>query len=350
MSETLLYEQLTARELEVLRLIAAGLSNQDIAGRLVVARSTVKWHARQIYNKMGVDNRRQAVARARTAGLLSDTRPVRHNLPAQITPFIGRQTELTDLARLLRDPNLRLVTIIGPGGMGKTRLALAVAEHQMPHFTHGVCFVPLAPLTDPANLVMTIAEHSGYQLQADQREPRQQLLDFFREKRLLLVLDNFEHLLKSAPLVTDLLEAAPGVKALATSREVLGLYGETTYSLGRMPLTTSDDDALRLFAESARRVLPDFALDDANLPVATLICQRVGGLPLGIELAAAWLRTLTLADIADELGQGIDILDARPRSLRVVFDRSWRLMTDRQRQAFVGMSVFRGGCARLPKG
>lgn len=349
MPESLLFEQLTTREYEVLNLIAAGYSNQDIANKLVVARSTAKWHVRQIYNKMGVENRRQAIARARAAGILPSatsisTRP-KHNLPAQITPFIGRQTELAELNHLLAEQ--RLITILGPGGMGKTRLALAVAEQQVAHFDNGIYFVPLAALTDSANLVMTIAEHSDYQLQSGQREPRQQLFDYFREKNLLLVLDNFEHLLDAVQLVVDILEAAPKVKVLATSRELLGLYGETVYSLSGMPLTSHDADAIQLFVERASRTQSDFTLNEGNLADVTRICQLVGGLPLGIELAAAWLRTLMLGDIATELQQGLDILETRTHSLRAVFERSWRLMTDKQQQAFMRLSVFRGGCTRM---
>ena len=208
MTEEGLFEQLTAREHEILSLIVAGLSNQEIAGRLVIARSTVKWYIRQIYNKLGVDKRREAIARARESGLVADSlalpqRP-HHNLVAQTTPFIGRQDDLDALAALLADPQIRLITILGPGGMGKTRLALETAARHVEHFADGVYFIPLQALSEPEHILPAIAEQTGFEFQPDERPPRQQLLDFLRHKSLLLLPDNFEHLLGGVGLLGEI--------------------------------------------------------------------------------------------------------------------------------------------------
>jgi hypothetical protein len=154
----------------------------------------------------------------------------RHNLPAQITPFIGREVELAELARLLADPTIRLVTILGPGGIGKTRLALEAATAQLEQFSQGVYFVSLAPLSDPNQITPTIAEALNFSFYAG-GSPQQQLLDYLRQKSLLLVMDNFEHLLDGVGLVQEILQAAPAIKVLATSRERLKFSGEIVFTL-----------------------------------------------------------------------------------------------------------------------
>ncbi|MBI5667651.1 MAG: hypothetical protein HZC41_06550 [Chloroflexi bacterium] len=200
--------------------------------------------------------------------------------------------------------------------MGKTRLALALAEacvgtrytvsQQPPLFPDGVYFVPLAPLTAPDGIIPAIADATGFQFAPDSRTPTQQLFDFLRNKRLLLVLDNFEHLLDDAPLVMDMLHAAPGVTALVTSRERLNVTGESVYGLGGMayPEQAGDDilsySAVRLFVQSARRARADFA-PEAVPDGVVQICRLAQGMPLAIELAAAWVGALTPAEIADEI-------------------------------------------------
>ena len=151
-------------------------------------------------------------------------------LPTSVTAFVGRQRELDEIAGLLNEPNTRLVTILAPGGMGKTRLALEAMRMQVGHYADGVFFVPLAPLSAASDIVTTIAENIGFRFYGENL-PAQQLIDFLRERSLLLVLDNFEHLLDGAPLVVDLIQAAPGIRVLTTSRERLNLRGETVYSL-----------------------------------------------------------------------------------------------------------------------
>jgi DNA-binding SARP family transcriptional activator len=174
------------------------------------------------------------VAETASPVVRSDLIP-RHNLPPQPTPFIGRETELADLANLIADPNTRLLTIVGPGGMGKTRLALEAAGAQVEHYPHGVYFVPLAPLTESENLIPATAQAVNFPFPRDERSPQQQLLDYFRQKQLMLVLDNFEHLLAPSKdglaFITDLLQAALQVKLLITSRERLKLSSETVFTL-----------------------------------------------------------------------------------------------------------------------
>jgi predicted ATPase len=296
----------------------------------------------------------------------------KHNLPAQTTPFVGREAELTELAKLLDHSKIRLITIVAQGGMGKTRLALELAEQALTpdtsskgrgettEFENGVYFVELAPLSDAANIVSAIAEAVSYQFQADGRDQKQQILDFLGSKNLLLVMDNYEHLLEGATLVTDILKAAPHVKILATSRQRLNQSGETLFNLEGMdfPAWETPSDALeyaavKLFIQSAKRAKPDFEITADNMDAIARICKLVQGLPLGIVLAAAWLSMLSPDEIATEIAKSIDFLSsdmsdvpARQRSMRAVFDYSWDLMSEDEKQVFMKLSVFRGGFTR----
>lgn len=283
-----------------------------------------------------------------------------HNLPAHTSPFIGRETEQAELKRLLSEPDNRLVTIVGPGGMGKTRLALQVAEGQLGRYPHGVYLVQLAPLSDPAAVIPAVADAVGYTFSGDDRSEVRQLLDYLREKRALLILDNFEHVLDSAAFVGDLLTIAPDVTVLATSRERLNLSAEVIYTLGGMdfpawetPADAMQYSAVQLFMQGARRAQPGFQLTPEALPYVARICRLVDGLPLAILLAAAWVDSLTPGEIADELMQNYDFLDSnlrdlpeRHRSIRAVFDYSWRLMNANERRVFARLSVFRDGFDR----
>jgi hypothetical protein len=157
----------------------------------------------------------------------------RHNLPAETTPFVGREEQLAELDQLLADPGIRLVTILGPGGIGKTRLAVESAGAQLDTYEHGVYLVPPTPLNDPASIVPTVTSTLDFRLYADQ-DPREQLFDYLREKEVLLLMDGFEHLVEGAGLLDDILHATPGVKVLATSRQKLNLSGETVFAIGGM--------------------------------------------------------------------------------------------------------------------
>lgn len=289
--------------------------------------------------------------------------PQRHNLPAQTTLFVGRERELAEIERLLADTATRLVTLTGPGGMGKTRLAIEVAARLIDEFPDGVYFVSLAPLDTPDRMLSAIAEALRYTF-FQGSEPRRQLAECLMEKRLLLVLDNFEHLAGSAGLIAELLAAARNVKLIATSRERLNLNGETLLNIGGMdfpewetPQGSAEDAAeyaaVRLFTQSARRVRPDFELTDEHLPHVVRICQQVRGMPLGILLAASWVEVLTPAEIAAEIAQNLDFLESqaydlptRQRSLRAVFEYSWTLLNDAEQDALKKLAVFRNGFSR----
>ena len=232
------------RELEILRLLADGLSNREIALKLTISLDTVKWHNKQIYSKLSVKNRTEAVAHAQDLGLLTANQggttfvEIQHNLPAQMTTFVGRQHEEREIRHLLA--NVRLLTLTGPGGIGKTRLALQLGSDVLSDFPDGVYFVPLATVEATDNLLWAIAEHLDFQFRKS-GEPLDQLLEFFGDKRLLLILDNLEHLLDSVSVLTHILKNAMHVKMLVTSRERLRLYGEMIYSIQGLALPASDD-------------------------------------------------------------------------------------------------------------
>ena len=357
-----LAEPLTEREQEILAWLAQGLSNREIANRLHLAHRTVTWYNTQIYSKLGVNNRDDAVIRAQELGLSSASTTMlqetsfRHNLPAQTTSFVGRRQELTDLTRLMREADTRLVTILAPGGMGKTRLAVVAAEQQLRQFSDGVFFVPLAPLSSSDDIVTAIAENIGLNFYGSD-PPRQQLLSYLRNRQMLLLLDNFEHLLDGTSLVTDLLQAAPKIKVLTTSREKLNLSSETVFTLAGMHLPeweTADDllnhDCIHLFIQSARHARPDYELQADNFDYLARICRLTEGMPLALVLAAGWLDVLTMEQIAAEIQQGISILETdqrdvpeRQRSVQATFNYSWNRLADADRMVFMKLSVFRGG-------
>lgn len=297
--------------------------------------------------------------------------PVAHHLPKAPTPFIGRTQELAELARLLADPYVRLITILGPGGIGKTRLAVAVAEQPFTQtcFPNGVYWAPLASISTEEQLVPAIAEAVAISLETEEHPPRsaeQQLFDYLRQKRLLLILDNCEHLLPGIEWVAKLLQAAPNVQILATSRERLRLHEEQLYPLqgldypaGEMAgtgMAGSDftmHPAFDLFVQSARRVRPNYSLSAGDWRHLARICQLVEGMPLGLELAAAWVGLLPVAKIATEIQTSLDLLETdmrnippRQRSIRAVFDASWLRLGEAEQTILMALSVFRGGYSR----
>lgn len=284
----------------------------------------------------------------------------KHNLPAETTPFVGRERELSILSEMLADPKQSLVSVIAPGGTGKSHLALELGRRMVKEFPDGVYFVELAPVKESENIVPAVAEAAGYQFQQNGRGQKQQMLDYLANKEMLLIMDNYEHLLDGgAAIVSEMLHAAPGLKVLATSRYRLHLPEETLFTLHglSLPATSSEDAihgaAVELFRQSARRARPDFEITSENLTHVIQICRLVHGMPLGILLAAAWVSVLSAAEIVDEIRQGLDILEAegselpeRQRSVRAVFDQAWGMMDTSEQNVFVNTSVFRGGFTR----
>jgi predicted ATPase/Tfp pilus assembly protein PilF len=282
-----------------------------------------------------------------------------HNLPSPPTPFLGRERELAEIGKLFEDPSCRLVTLLGPGGIGKTRLSLQAASQRIGEFQHGVYFVPLAPLSSSDFLVSTIAKSLEFSFRGSE-EPKVQLHNYLREKEMLLVMDNFEHLIDGASLVAEVLEAAPKVKIIVSSRERLNLKGEWILKVeGMCCPETGDVDtiaqygAARLFLEGVQRVRPDFTLTEDMIPYVIRICRLVSGMPLAIELASAWMSVLSCKEVVEEIEQNIDFLATsmrdvpeRHRSMRAVFEHSWDLLSDAEKNVFMKMSVFRGGFQR----
>jgi tetratricopeptide (TPR) repeat protein len=285
---------------------------------------------------------------------ITATRPKtepRHNLTLQTTAFIGRETERQRLARLLTDPNCHLLSIVAPGGMGKTRLAIEVAKTQLEHFQE-ICFVSFAAVSSPDLIVYVLADALELSLFGS-KPPKEQVIDYLKNKKILLVLDNLEHLLEGVDLISDIFKTSPGIKILATSRERLGLQSEHLFDLyGLNVKDSSRSDALQLFAERAKRNNLDFVLEP-HLQAVTKICQLLGGMPLAIELAASWLRLLTPNEIVTELEGSLDILATSARdvperhhNMRSVFEVSWQRLSEEEQRALRKLSVFQGGFER----
>jgi predicted ATPase/DNA-binding SARP family transcriptional activator len=277
------------------------------------------------------------------------------------TPLAGRVVELVELQAWLENLDRRLITIAGPGGIGKTRLAIAVALAQQVTFTHGVVFVNLARFSSAESFLPAVAE--GFHLLAEANDLallEALLVDYLRKKEVLLVLDSFEYVLDSRPALERLLEQAPGLVVLVTSRVHLNLTAEWIFELGGLeipPVTVEEEieeySAVALFLQTARRVRPDFNLASQDHHWVREICCLVQGMPLAIILAAHWVRLLSCQEIAHEIHTSLDFLAAstkgaseRHTSVRAVFDQSWRMLEEEDQRVFRRLSVFRGGFDR----
>ena len=267
--------------------------------------------------------------------------------PQPMTPFVGREEELATLARLLSDPQVQLITLAGPGGVGKTRLALEVARRAAHLFSHGVHFLPLESVSQAAHLVPALATSLGLP-PCGPKEMKGRLFSFLGDRNLLLLLDGFEHLLEEAGLLLELGEAAPALKLLVTSREPLKLPGEKLIALSGLDASgeVEESPAGRLFLQCARRAHPGFRLSPEDKPKLARLLALVEGLPLAIELAAPWLKVLSLDELAREIERGLGVLSQSPRGLRAAFDHSWNLLSQEERRAFRRLGVFQGGFRR----
>jgi predicted ATPase/DNA-binding SARP family transcriptional activator len=283
--------------------------------------------------------------------------PATTNLPVPLTSFVGRQAEMAEVRALLQTS--RLLTLSGPGGTGKSRLALEVATGLVEDYLHGVWLVELAPLADPALVTHTIAATLGVREQP--RRPIQDaLLDYLRTKTMLLLLDNCEHLIETcAQLANTMLRTAPGLKIMVSSREALGIAGETAYRVPSLPLpdvhapsleALAHNDCVRLFVDRARASYPRFRLTEKTALAIADICRRLDGIPLALELAAARVAVFSAEAIASRLDDRFRLLTGgsrtaleRHQTLRALIDWSYDLLADEERRVFRHLSVFAGG-------
>lgn len=280
-------------------------------------------------------------------------------LPMPLTSLVGREHELHAIAQQIQDPACRLLTLTGPGGVGKTRLALEVAHSLRERFHDGACFVSLVGTSAPEFIIPAIGDALQYSFSGTV-EPSTQLFNFLKDRQLLLVLDNLEHLLDGVEVLGELLERVPNVKLLATSREPLELRAEWAFAVQGLPIPTSAERAMleansaaALFIQRARQVKMEFSPSAEDRAAIARICQQVEGLPLGLELAATWVNTLSCQEITVEIERSLDFLATsrrdipeRHRSLHAVFEYSWNLLTTAEQQALQALSVFHGGFQR----
>lgn len=289
---------------------------------------------------------------ASTLTVQSQTRP----MPQPLSPFIGRTLELLELKTLLEDPQHRLITLLGPGGMGKTRLALQLLLDQQEHFRDSIAFVSLASLRHASDIPDAVASSLALELSGGS-SVEAEVLGYIKKKHLLLLFDSFEHLPEGATFVTQVLEQAPDCKLLVTSRALLGIGNEVIYDVNGLTLPTSQDDsnieaydAVQLFLRTARRVRSDFSLSKADYPALFELCQSLAGMPLALELAANWVRLFNLPKLLKEIQQDLDLLETtglevseRHQSLRKVFDYSWHRLSPDEQRGLAALSIFRGG-------
>ncbi|GHO72016.1 hypothetical protein KSC_109080 [Ktedonobacter sp. SOSP1-52] len=360
---------LNEREQEILKRLSTGLSDQQIADELFLSPNTIKWYNRQIYSKLGVKSRTQAIACVKDLGLLeskvsTSPHPVsRSNLPPQTLLFIGRSREIAEVKQLL--DTSRLLTLTGTGGTGKTQLALRVATEEASAYTDGVCFVDLTPLSDYTLVTKAIASVLGVV-----ERPMEPLPDTLKralaQRELLLLIDNFEHVIKAAPLVSKLLAASSRLKVLVTSREPLRIAGEQEYLVPPLSLPLAEapsveslikSEAGLLFLRRAQMTLPRFTLSEVTAPAIGRICIRLDGLPLAIELAAARCKLFTPQALLERLegtrdssplrllAGGSRDAPPRQRTLRDSIEWSYNLLDEDEKHLLARLAVFRGGCS-----
>lgn len=353
--------KLTARETEVVTLMSQALSNREIAETLGIGVESVRMHAKNLYSKLDVSGRQKASLKAIELGIIqtedhTPTITTSHNLPIATTPFIGREKEIQDITHAFQH-GTRLVTILGAGGMGKTRLSLAYGEHVLEQYSDGVYFVPLDAVETIDGILLQLIEILNLKV-SNKSSYQQQLLNILCDKHMLLIIDNWEHLLDGATLISDILATAPDIHIIATSREKLSLAGELVFRLGGLSLPTDnnlaitdDSEAVQLIQETAQRIIPGWQITDDKLHDVRKLCQITDGMPLGIILAISWLDVYPLSEINHEIQTNLNFLHTelrdvprRHRNIESVFEWTWKLLSPAEQNVFMKLSIFRNGC------
>ncbi len=344
-------DKLTYREIEILELIDKGLSNKEIGKHLSLSLHTVKWYIKQIFAKLQVQRRTQAVARAKELGIIGQLIQPVSQVPLPLIPLIGREQAIRDLSHFLTQGDTRLVTIVGLGGAGKTHIALHLVPYLEEYFSGHIYFVSLVSVQSIENILPHIFISLGIEASGD-IQPQQQLIHFLNQKPTLLILDNCEHLSGGMLFINELLIHAPESRILATSRDRLHLLGEKIYYLQGLDFVEADtknglSQSSELFAYIANQINTDFELTETNREPVTRICALVDGLPLAIILAASWTKTLTIADILNELEDSFELLQSnvqnvpeRHQNINRVLEHSWQLLTDKQQKALASLALF----------
>ncbi|MEO1669063.1 MAG: LuxR C-terminal-related transcriptional regulator [Chloroflexota bacterium] len=346
-------EPLNERELDILAGMSDGLTNKEIAAQLFLSYDTVRWYAKRMFQKLNVSSRAEAVSVAYEHNLLESTSLAQTDntnigdLPTYRAPFIGRKDEIRDIASYLARDEVRVVTIVGTGGSGKTRLAVEVGASLAASFPDGIYFISL---NDP-QLALESFEETLLRCLHLKAVRAEGVLQHLAQQQSLLIFDNFEESPDQTAHLTSLLEVTHNLKVLVTSQAPINLHQEWLYRIKGLSLAPVDNgypDAVSLFIQRARQVNRQFDVA-GQINEVRQICNLLGGYPLAIELAASWVRALSCADILADLNRSFDMLasDAsdlphRHRSIKAVFDYAWNLLTDDQRQALRRLAVFEG--------
>jgi DNA-binding CsgD family transcriptional regulator len=349
-----LVKLLSDREREVFELLASLETNAEIAETLVVSTNTVKYHLKNIYNKLGAEGRDEVIALAQQV-VRQQKRVGR--IPQQVDRFVGRKRELKMITRLLLESENRLVTLTGIGGVGKTRLAIEIAHRLSEDFTDGIYFVNLIQKHSPEALLSAICDVLGLVNYPHGASIRNEVMDFLRDSSALLIFDNLGDVRDAAPLVVELLEYCSDLHLLVTSRERLHISTETVFQLDGISIDDADansqSEAVELFIEAAKRVKPDFILHDDDLSAIKEICTFANGLPLAIIIAASWVSSLPIPDIPQELKTDLSLLEIdyqdlppRHRSILELFHRQLNHLDPDLQEKIACMTVFVSGFAR----
>jgi predicted ATPase/DNA-binding CsgD family transcriptional regulator len=358
-------ESFSSRELEILQLLSNRLSNREIAEKLHLSIETIKWYNKQMFMKLGVNNRTQAANKAEELNLLGSEQiaPMQEklrfsgNLPTQLSSYIGRKKEISEIKELLK--NNRLVVLTGAGGSGKTRLSLHVAEELQNRYSDGVWLVELANVLESSMVLQTIANVLDISDSAESNIG-DVLKRTLSRKHMLLLMDNLEHLLDSGTLLAELLASAPHLSILGTSRERLHISGEQEYPVSPLSLPDSNSrwtseelknvEAIALFILRARAVNPGLSLDEEALQHLARICMRLDGLPLAIELCAPMVKVFPLNVIAERIENNLEAIPEGPRDLPArqqtlikTIQWSYELLKEDEKRLFERMAVFNGG-------